>query len=681
MFATSTGIPQGSPLSPILYLIYNSFLVEDANPYQYGSLRQQAGYGWVDDVGLLTWSHTVGSALRRMEWQYHKAEVWARQHASVFDPKKFQLIYFINPKVADQVRRKQKALRLENITLKPKQAVKYLGVWMDRELTFEEHRKQAISRVNGSLEALKGIAGSTWGTSLIGLRKVYQACVIPQMLYGSAIWYNPYDPSIRAPAKKAIVRQFAKIQKRAAIIISGAFRATAAEALDIELYLLPMKMQLEARAEETALRIVTGPATGCPPAWKETRPRRQIQLGGLTPLETYIRKGCLKPAQGEPQEWEAREAFIQAPWRPPPTTVIEGREQAMASHDKIYMTRDIDRNLVIYTDGSGYQGHIGASAYAPQIKSTQRRHLGSDESATVYAAELVGIDMATRLCQQLQDRAGDRFLCATIFTDSQAAIKSIRQPGRASGLQILSRILQAIEDLSTLPVTIRWIPGHEGILGNEEADKAAKNAAEMGRLGVAARFGLQDADQDDRDHFPLPSLAPGMPPGNYAPGICRLAAAMKATIRRGAKIAWERAWASNSITAGPTRRLVRAPSKGPLRVYRGLRKALSSVMVQMRTGRIGLSGFLAKIGIHESARCGCDEGIQTPRHVLLECEFYRDLRGEMLDKVGKLKLPGTGCLDYAALVSEPKAAQYVAEFMIKTGLLNQFWAVQLIEGE
>jgi hypothetical protein len=55
---------------------------------------------------------------------------------------------------------------------------------------------------------------------LIGLRKIYQACVIPQMLYGSSIWYNPYDPGIRAPAKKAIVKQFAKIQKRAAIIIS-----------------------------------------------------------------------------------------------------------------------------------------------------------------------------------------------------------------------------------------------------------------------------------------------------------------------------------------------------------------------------------------------------------------------------------------------------------------------------
>lgn len=42
---------------------------------------------------------------------------------------------------------------------------------------------------------------------------------------------------MRAPEKKAIVKQFAKITKRAAIIISGPLRATAAEALDTELYL------------------------------------------------------------------------------------------------------------------------------------------------------------------------------------------------------------------------------------------------------------------------------------------------------------------------------------------------------------------------------------------------------------------------------------------------------------
>jgi hypothetical protein len=44
-------------------------------------------------------------------------------------------------------------------------------------------------------------------------------------------------------------------------------------------------------------------------------------------------------------------------------------------------------------------------------------------------------------------------------------------------------------------------------------------------------------------------------------------------------------------------------------------------------------------------------------------------------------MAGTGCLDYTALVSKLKAAQYVAKFMIKTGLLDPFRAVKLIKGK
>jgi hypothetical protein len=47
----------------------------------------------------------------------------------------------------------------------------------------------------------------------------------------------------------------------------------------------------------------------------------------------------------------------------------------------------------------------------------------------------------------------------------------------------------------------------------------------------------------------------------------------------------------------------------------------------------------------------------------------------------QLKMAGTGCLDYTALVSKLKAAQYVAKFMIKTGLLDPFPAVKLIKGK
>jgi len=127
-------------------------------------------------------------------------------------------------------------------------------------------------------------------------------------------------------------------------------------------------------------------------------------------------------------------------------------------------------------------------------------------------------------------------------------------------------------------------------------------------------------------------------------------------------------------TSASTKRLIAAPSKRSLKVYEGLRKGHSSVLMQMRTERIGLNHFLYKIGIMESDRCGCDEGSQTPRHILLECRMLRGLRREMWQRIDRLRLERREDLD--TLLNEPRAARYVADFMIKAGLLGQFQAVE-----
>jgi hypothetical protein len=62
-----------------------------------------------------------------------------------------------------------------------------------------------------------------------------------------------------------------------------------------------------------------------------------------------------------------------------------------------------------------------------------------------------------------------------------------------------------------------------------------------------------------------------------------------------------------------------APSKSNLAYWKGLRKATLSVLIQLRTGIIGLAEYLAKIKRKDSLRCGCDMGNQSVRHVLLEC--------------------------------------------------------------
>ena len=142
------------------------------------------------------------------------------------------------------------------------------------------------------------------------------------------------------------------------------------------------------------------------------------------------------------------------------------------------------------------------------------------------------------------------------------------------------------------------------------------------------------------------------------PGLLRLASAAKTIVRREAHVRWERQWESTK-TSAPTKRLIAAPTKHSLRVYAGLWKAHSSVLIQMRTGRIGLNHFLYKIGLRGLDRCRCDEGSQTPKHILLECRLLSDLRDEMwriIDRVGLKRRE-----DFDALVNEPKVAQYVGD--------------------
>jgi hypothetical protein len=89
--------------------------------------------------------------------------------------------------------------------------------------------------------------------------------------------------------------------------------------------------------------------------------------------------------------------------------------------------------------------------------------------------------------------------------------------------------------------------------------------------------------------------------------------------------------------------------------------------------RIGL-GQLYKIKERESDRCSSEQGSQTPRHILLQCPLYNDLRRIMLDKVARTDLGNT--TEYDAILSHPRAARYAAAMMHQTGLLGQFRHVE-----
>ena len=114
------------------------------------------------------------------------------------------------------------------------------------------------------------------------MRRIYQAIVILQILFGVSAWYVPLTG--RGTAKK-VSKRFASLQKRAACLIGGAFKTSSAEALNVELYLPPIRIQMDRIAQETALRLRTGPMYAIPKAMLQQRPERQRKRGGWIPME------------------------------------------------------------------------------------------------------------------------------------------------------------------------------------------------------------------------------------------------------------------------------------------------------------------------------------------------------------------------------------------------------------
>lgn len=233
---TNSGIPQGSPLSPILFLFFASDLLEELNQSQTDTVQM----GFVDDTTIITYSLDCKRNCEVLKESHSVCERWAVTHGAKFAPAKYQLMHVTKPRRsrvgADAT------MTISGQTVELCEVMKILGVWVDKNLTWKPHVKKTAERAMKAVIAMKRITASTWGVSIKKARLLYTATVRPIITYAAPIWGvlpngEAQPNTLLGPLRAA--------QSAAIRTIFGAYKKTPVMLLEKEAGILPVRQHIE----------------------------------------------------------------------------------------------------------------------------------------------------------------------------------------------------------------------------------------------------------------------------------------------------------------------------------------------------------------------------------------------------------------------------------------------------
>jgi hypothetical protein len=195
------------------------------------------------------------------------------------------------------------ALTLRGHVIPSKLCVVFLGVRIDRELRWKEQGVRAIAKGQEWLARMGRLARVSRGVATPLLHRLYIAVALPRIMYAADIFLNPGNRCKTRGNKvgrsgRAVIGKLATIQRKAAILITGAMGTTASDVVDAHANLLPMEILIDKFRCRAALRLATLPCSHPLHPFIEKAARQRVKRHP-TPLHELLHDFRVRPDEVE----------------------------------------------------------------------------------------------------------------------------------------------------------------------------------------------------------------------------------------------------------------------------------------------------------------------------------------------------------------------------------------------
>lgn len=224
------GVPQGSVLGPLLWNVFYDGVLHVHLP---DGAHLTA---YADDLALVVVNGKVDALNRNIHMAMENIEQWILENGLDLAGQKTEAVVLSGRRTLKEV-----TLRVKGVEITSKPAIKYLGVWLDKDVTMKEHVRQTVAKADKTVTALARLMPTDGGPSR-DRRRILASVAHSITLYAASTWakamqYHKYRAMLL------------KTQRKVALRVVAAYRTVSTEALQVVAGIPPLDLAAAERTE------------------------------------------------------------------------------------------------------------------------------------------------------------------------------------------------------------------------------------------------------------------------------------------------------------------------------------------------------------------------------------------------------------------------------------------------